>query len=407
MLCHFTDAYWGWASHHLQNSTGRLGEISREKFLPTSVFYDCLQSSQTGISAQHVWDIVARWQGLAVIRQLYLHPLIQKSFRKAVSEHFDHPGSCFLGEPFEDGEDCAVQNGLDRVPLESWEGRSEDIVVTQDAASFNERFYVALTGCWLNHEAERLTSICYDKTASGLISLRKAVLSLEHVGKQLPELLHMVEVHDFAFSFLLWQTPPGRADTYSSWVSGNDDHEDYRFVLVDVLRYTLSPADMIDLLILSSHWQSESRARFEWSRERKFLYLKSRLAFDRYFIAEPTIEDVQEDARCRVIYQRPSIVHVLKQMLNKWTGLPAQEHNDLCYDYLHMWQEKLRGTAVEWTLSTRDILSRVLPPFLLTGLRDTEMRRDAGGEKVRRDMDAEIRHIIECAQSGGPWPEGL
>lgn len=309
MLCHFTDAYWGWASRHLQGFTGTLRDIPREKFLPASTFYDCLQTGRTGVSAQHVWDIVARWHGLAVIRQLYVNPLIQKSFRDAVSKHFDYPGMCYLSDLFEDGEDRAVQDALDALPLSS-KASVEDKGAPQDAASFNERFYVALTGCWLNHEADRLTSICYDKTSSRLISLRNAVLSLEYVGKELPELLHTIELHDFACSFLLWQTPPGRLEMYSSWVSEDDDHENYWFVLIDVLRYTLSPADMIELMILSFHWQSESGARFEWPGERKFQYLKSRLSFDRFFISEPMIEDIPGDVRCRSIYQRSSIARV-------------------------------------------------------------------------------------------------
>lgn len=73
-LCHFQDAFQTFASEHLCNRLPAPATVH-----PSSAIFDeCLQA--TTVSDRQIWDVVALWQGVKPLQQLYLHPAIHSKY---------------------------------------------------------------------------------------------------------------------------------------------------------------------------------------------------------------------------------------------------------------------------------------------------------------------------------------
>lgn len=123
--------------------------------------------------------------------------------------------------------------------------------IQKDPAMY-ERFYLALTGCWLNVEARRLALISANRLKSEKLALWSSVASLRSKDKDTPNTFHMIEVYDFVYIFLVQELSCWRADTYRDWFRPQTRNEDSWAAYFEIcMRLTFSPPDIIELLLLT------------------------------------------------------------------------------------------------------------------------------------------------------------
>ncbi|KKY25639.1 putative f-box domain protein [Diplodia seriata] len=80
-LCHFNDSFRAFSSSQLQ--TGQ--RIARDAHPPHVRFDECLNADD--LSPGQVWDILARWQGLKVIRDLYTNCALPRAAHEALEAY--------------------------------------------------------------------------------------------------------------------------------------------------------------------------------------------------------------------------------------------------------------------------------------------------------------------------------
>jgi hypothetical protein len=115
------------------------------------------------LSDQQVWDIVARWQGLVLLRDMYLHPSIHRAYSKSPFLYMYLYGDLPVqfSDALREEQDLDVQEEFLKHSRISAAGDQDNILIGYYRdSSISERFYMALTGYWLICEAMRFAKIC-------------------------------------------------------------------------------------------------------------------------------------------------------------------------------------------------------------------------------------------------------
>lgn len=137
----------------------------------------------------------------------------------------------------------------------------------QNCQSLYERFYPALTGCWLNIEAQRFTMVAgFRRRAELLQALYKVEDLVTDNAGSLAESLHMMEVSDFVYGFLMRHLPCARADTFTKWAIG-DLPTEHNFVETFERIETCKPTSPASRIFLYASNNSGSHpSNFAWLR---------------------------------------------------------------------------------------------------------------------------------------------
>lgn len=353
-LCHFIDAYWKWASQHLQAPLMHGNRPPIESHYQPVVLEKCFKADS--LSDQHVWDIVSRWQGLAVFQDIYQSPTVLGSFCRypLIDEVRDFPtvdGPSQIRKILDEQPKVDIQDQFPSIPSQA-----------QD--NIFPRLYLAITRHWLLCEAIRLAKICTYPRQSEENRTWDEIYAFCTGGKSLLEAIQVLEAHDFISDYLISQLQCAKADTFTEWVQEDDfiyEHEtlesNWRFFL-QYLRFSLSPADILQLFILTHHWRKNNGKMLEWSPSRKCQYLRERLFFGYGFPGIVWVRDVGET---------PDKSYTARDF-EKSVELKLEAH---AVNFKQPWQESwqsyrksrwvsdARGDAFSWKFPDHEIADRI------------------------------------------------
>jgi hypothetical protein len=227
------------------------------------------------LSDQHVWDIVARWHGLVPLLDLYLDPTISAHFRNA-------PPGTFTSDSDDDIPSTPPP------PLSSPPSYPNDQTTPpppiHPSPSTKSRFYLALISIWLPLEAARYAKIAHHPSQTSLLTTWQTGPRLLLDSPCFLDSIDRLEVYDFVHCFLTQHIQPCRPEAFNSWFRASDWpwlHPHWRHdpvgVYVSMVRWMMSPADIIELLLLTSLWAKQGES--EWSVGKKRSYLRTRAIF--------------------------------------------------------------------------------------------------------------------------------
>jgi len=326
---------------------------------------NCLKADT--LSDQQVWDIVARWQGLALLRDMYLCPSIHLSYCRSPSSYnsiYEIPRAQHEDPVPQEQEIDVQEEYLSRLNSNVADGQASFLAVHARDACTTERFYMALTGYWLAIEGVRYAQICRYPLQSVQNEAWDAVDTLWDDGRTMQEIFNMLEVFDFVYGYLIRQIQCSRIDTFTQWVEDQDylfDTEtmetNWQYFIHD-MRVMFSPADVIELLILTSQWKREPSQQLEWSPMEKVRYLKVRGFFDPSFSGQVEVVDVHlyPDTCYSFRYLEEKFESTMQRQLG---GLEGAFQN-MWTDYrMTKWKTDARGTALFWGVSNDVIMDRI------------------------------------------------
>lgn len=316
----------------------------------------------------HVWEIVARWQGIKPLYDLYSLPSIQKRFREADYEVFEPYDLMYhtevLPRPY---EEMVLEKAADMSAELREHCQPGGQIDREEGVGSYEHFYVALVAGWLNIEVRRVGLICYCKFQSEQNELWDVIKAL-WTGKTFVLLFHMIEVQDFVYGFLMRELHCTRVDTIDDWYAfemprlpwEEEEPEGARDIgvwwkhWVDEIQLTLSPPDIIQLLILTSFWRTAAGKPHEWSRERKTQYLRIRYTHRAYSSPVPAVDDGKYTS---THYSVNTLQHAIASTIAKNTDIPYCDVERIWIEYRYsVWDEELRGRALTWATSDTQIV---------------------------------------------------
>jgi len=169
-----------------------------------------------------------------------------------------------------------------------------------------DNFLCAIVHVWLSIEVARLARTCaYTEKSDVQNAVQKVEKGWKGVGYcNYRASLEQLEVYDFIYGFLVLQTqlcgqePKLYCRYRPAWMDRYDYNENYKWGDVEPgdwgenwgrARYNLTPADVLELLSLTSSWKREAASlgqaveKVQWSRARCVTYMRVRGAFDRNF----------------------------------------------------------------------------------------------------------------------------
>lgn len=281
MLCHFLDTFQHFSLKHL---SGRHNPIPVELHPPSTHFEQCLRAES--LSEQQVWDIVARWQGLRPLQNLYLDPVISSKYTKSL---------CVTENNAPQKTEILDILGLARYGKENGHSNSEICVFSPSETG---RFYTVLTRYWVAIESLKLAQQCHYRLQSTENKAFEEVTALWLQRSGLQESLEVLEVFDFVYGFLCQHTNCSDPDSFTDWIHEEDwmdDQEEEWAFFVKSIRLVLNPADMLELLLFTSLWGEKTSSPSQtWSKEIKTDYLRVRGFFGSGFLGQVTTADVGE-----------------------------------------------------------------------------------------------------------------
>ena len=242
-----------------------------DELYPTAaVFQQAFHASS--LSDQQVWDVMARWQGLRLLQDLYLNPAIQSKYRDSPCETgMDAPGH---------------SKALDILVLAQEEQESSHSHRTFAAApTFSPdetgQFYKALTAYWAATEGLKLASHfrCPENTEE---EIRDGLEALWHRRSNLQESLNTLEVTDFTYRFLCQQIGSMSLESFIRWpeewrIEVEDSFDEASALFTRRLWLALNPADVLELLCFTSLRREKDGDNTEiWPTERRQAYLQAR-----------------------------------------------------------------------------------------------------------------------------------
>ncbi|KAI9837503.1 MAG: hypothetical protein M1819_007153 [Sarea resinae] len=259
-LCRFIDVNQAHASAITEAADRTTGRPD------SSVFKACYSTECRNISDEHVWEIVCRWQGLRLIQDLYLHPIIQQAYSDSMFPYDVHT----LVDTLKLTEETPVP-------------ALKDCLISSKQRSFNSeqtgRFYAATTAHWLAIEALRLA---HASTYHLSTERNTRYSQIHHMWKDneemsLQESFDVLEVYDFIYGYLLRKVM-GTGNWYLQWSPGDVPYPRWSDMnlFVNNARLHLRPPDIIELLLMHT-WTDEPG----WPED-KGQYLASRGMFDFY-----------------------------------------------------------------------------------------------------------------------------
>jgi len=300
------------------------------------------------LSDRQVWDVVARWHGLALLHELYFHPSINLAYREFI---FPNTPS-FEDRPLEGGDTLLEERILDLQEELSANPSLECPAPSLDA-SVKERFYMALTGYWLAIEGVRAAKVCQYPLQSTELEIYTKVDALWDDSRNLHESLDMLEVYDFVYGYLIRQIEPAGFNAFTRWVENegwlepNALVEDEWNVFVGNMRLTLSPADIIEILLFTSQWKHASENQPDWSSNEKARYLRLRAFFAPSFPGQVTLQDVGSTPD--TWYSSEDLERAVEVQLQKDFGDQERPPQPMLEDYRRTkWEKEVRGTALLW-----------------------------------------------------------
>lgn len=307
------------------------------------------------MSNKHVWDIVTRWQGLALLYDIYTISSVQEEFRETDPSAFEPYGWEEPESPPEPWDDFFVENTLD-VPAEfSKHFTCCDTPEKRDSGVY-ERFYMAITACWLSIESRRYAQICRDNLQSEKLALWDKHYDRLSFNRGLHEAFNIIEAYDFVYGFLLRHIHPARIDAYRDWKSEDEPNpSDEWQESLDDIRLELSPPDIVELLLLTSNWRGEFGKRNEWPRSRKNEYLRHRMVYDSYFNPHAAKRDIQK--MHSYAYSVNDLECVFESKLEEALDILVNKCHRVWTNYrINEWKDDARGTAPSWATSDSDII---------------------------------------------------
>ncbi len=243
-----------------------------------------------------MWDVVARWHGLAPLHELYFHPSKNLAYRKSIFPDRSVQARLSISRFFERGEPLLEEQILDLQEEASSRPFPESPAPACDA-SMKGRFYRALTGYWLAIEVTRNARPCLIPLRTCDLDIYTTVDALWDDGRSVHESLDMLEMNDFVYGYLIRQAEPAALDAFIRWA----EHQGWPYPtgrliesewprFVQNIRLTLSPAEVIELLLLTSHWKYTASYQPDWSSNEKARDLRLWTFFE--FLSRTTYRSV-------------------------------------------------------------------------------------------------------------------
>jgi hypothetical protein len=353
-LCHFIDTYWAWASQYLQSELAHDNRPSIESHYQPMVVTKCFKADT--LSDQQVWDIVARWQGLAVLRDIYQNPSVLGVFCRypLIDEDsycVSSDGPLQIRKIREDQPDVDIQEQHSTIPPQ----RQDEIF---------PRLYLATTRYWLLCEAMRLAKICTYPPQSEENKLWNEIYAFCFGGTSLLEAIQVLEAYDFTFNFLIGQLQCAKVDGFMEWVKEgdfiyeNETLESNWVFFLQYLRISLSPADILELSIYSRHWKQNPDKVPEWSPDRKYRYLRDRLFFQYGFPGRIWMKEVGESPDTS--FTARDLEKAVELKLNAHSTDSKQSWQQAWQEYRdNRWVADARGLVLSWKCSDQMIANRI------------------------------------------------
>ncbi|KAF9887296.1 hypothetical protein FE257_010291 [Aspergillus nanangensis] len=353
-LCHFLDTYWVWASQYLQNPPGEHSP-ARSHYL-SSVFTSCFQADS--LSDGQIWDIVARWQGMKLLRDMYQHPSVSQSYCHSPAIECDETG--FPPGRYAEISDLVSQQS------DTLELYGDSNTLSRCQKDIFPQFYRALTGHWLLCEAMRLAKICTYPRSSEQNKTWKEIYSFCTSGKSLLEALQILEVYEFTFDYLIRPLQCIDVHNFAEWIEDKDgflfpedtpEGSNWIYFLY-CLRVSLSPADVIELSIYSYHRRQNSGELGDWGPNQKFRYLRERLVFEPAFHGQVLTNDDRTSPD--IDYTVRDLEKAVELSLTALPIKPKRPWQDIWKDYrLNCWTTDARGRVLSWKMSDQMIADRI------------------------------------------------
>ena len=344
-LCKIIETNQAFSEVYKTNATRPL-----EAGIPGSQFYNIADQMPEDLTNERVYSIICRWQGLRILQNLYLDPVVGTKYSDSIFPYVedDNPADTMVLT-----KTAAKVSRLPDLSLEERRSRPFNARQTQ-------RFYKALTSYWFAVESHWLLRRSVNDTWEELWKLGDLVEDIwsgKH-SRDFLESVDVIEVFDFVYGFLLRVIFPN-AETARPWLglnrsyfeSGSFNSADWRF-LVQNCRLFLRPAHIIKLLAMAC-----PSAESTWPRD-KMEYLQLRGAFE---ISEGTartdhpdgrtldfwfdIRSLEEGARCKLGDEGPvddaNLFHAL------WRKFRS------------VWKLEARWTLFWWANSSDDVVARI------------------------------------------------
>lgn len=334
MLCHFQDAFQDFSSKHLCNAhDSPLGELRP----PSACFEQCLHAES--VSDQQIWDIVARWQGLRPLQDLYLNPAIHSKYTASL---------CVTGSSRPEEVEMLDILGLARDGKEI--GYNNGGISTTKAFSPTEtgRFYKALTGYWLAIESHKFAQQCHYTHQSNQNNTFEAVYWMWEQRTDLQESLDILEVFDFVYGFLCQHIDGVDVDSFTDWIDDDwltedEPSDSERASFMKYLWVALDPPDVLELLHRTSLWKEQVGSQSQtWSQEMRRDYLRSRGFFSGSLTEGVTVRDSEETTA--TWYSTPVLELACELQLQKMVGNRPSEAAVAWENYwTTLWQTDARG----------------------------------------------------------------
>ena len=317
----------------------------------------CLRGHR--LSDQNVWDIVARWQGLKTLFDLYRHPPTHQLYRQSqpcdLHDYEMPPAEIMQPRLFQE---------LRSLPT-NHECVSNPDTTTADRETIYPYFYKALIRYWLICEAMRLAKICYYQLQSEENKTWEEIDYLISNSMSLWEAAHVLEVYDFVYDFLMRQLQCSQIENFSQWVDGrqqfwpNHTRESRWITFVHELRVTLCPADVIELLNWTFLWQQYPFENSLWTSEQKTAYLRQRLLFNPAFPGQVGFKDsrVSPDTS----FTSRDLEDSVYAALRKHETPPGRAWHKVWDHYRRTkWQTDARGRILLWGQSDEMLIEKVI-----------------------------------------------
>ncbi|KAL1631740.1 hypothetical protein SLS56_004414 [Neofusicoccum ribis] len=300
VLCHLNDAFHAFSSAQLENRR-QVIEIGAH---PSHIRYEeCLKAKD--LSSGQVWDILARWHGLKLVHRLYT--------------------CCTVHNPYKDR-----------------------IGITGDASLTEEPILDILELFSNAHgpdvERTRFASICHYRLQSEQNDVYEQIYYFWLRYDCFQESLETLEAYDFVYGFLAQNLQFSSISTFEDWIQGEDspfgEYPEWDWNLnMKGIRLALNPADILELLALTSRWKREPST--EWPTERKTRYFRRRGVFCNGFPGDVSVGDIEEfpDTWLDLTHlERACFAH-----LQSLTGNPSGLEETWTHYRTSRWQTEARG----------------------------------------------------------------
>ncbi len=300
------------------------------------------------LTEERIYAILCRWQGLRVLQDLYLDPMIHTKYLNSIFPYVEHDRSTDIT--------LLMESAARILHLQT------SSVKNQPGISFSaqqtRRFYKALNSYWLAMEWVWLWSRSIHDTWQENWKMKDMIDNIwrGYHCRSLLESFELIEVHDFVYGFLLRIIFPD-FEAMLPWIGENltifladepDRSIGYDY-FVACSRLFLRPPDIIELLIKGGSITKaknveylQLRGAFEITGGVELIKHPARVSLDPWF-------DVRtlQNGVCRHIKDIGDNTEATRNLLKLWKL------------FRENWKQDARWTLFWWAGSSDDILVRL------------------------------------------------